>query len=59
MPRHGEQAAIVALDALASRESRMRVLTQENSGGPAAPRNRGIGVAEGEFVCFLDPDDYW
>ena len=38
------------------RDKRIRVLTQENRGaGPA--RNKGIGSAQGEYVCFLDADD--
>jgi glycosyltransferase involved in cell wall biosynthesis len=30
-----------------------------NSGGPARPRNVGISIAAGEFICLLDVDDYW
>ena len=31
----------------------------ENSGGPARPRNVAIGMARGEWISFLDSDDWW
>lgn len=31
----------------------------DNSGGPAKPRNIGIENSVGEWICFLDSDDYW
>lgn len=38
---------------------RIKLLKQKNSGGPASPRNLGIKNSEGEWICFLDSDDYW
>jgi glycosyltransferase involved in cell wall biosynthesis len=36
----------------------IRYVHQLNS-GPAAARNRGVGMAGGEVIAFLDADDYW
>jgi len=38
-------------------DQRVSVIRQANGGLPAA-RNRGLNAATGEFVCFLDSDDY-
>jgi len=37
----------------------IKYIWQENWGGPARPRNNGIQVAAGEWICFLDSDDWW
>lgn len=37
--------------------SNMQVITQENSGSGKA-RNLGINLANGEYLMFIDPDDY-
>jgi glycosyltransferase involved in cell wall biosynthesis len=44
---------------LAQEDPRITVINQPNSGGPAQPRNLGIARSHGEYICFLDPDDYW
>ena len=40
-------------------DPRVRCLSQTNSGGPAAPRNRGILESRGEWIALLDADDFW
>lgn len=46
------------LDRLARTCSRMRVVHQPNSGGAGGPRNTGLDLAGGDYVFFLDSDDY-
>lgn len=35
------------------------VLIEQNNKGVATARNNAIDKATGEFVCFMDPDDYY
>ncbi len=38
-------------------DSRVRVIHQENQGTSGA-RNTGLSIAKGEYICFLDCDDF-
>lgn len=40
------------------RDSRITVINQENSGVSGA-RNHGLKIATGEYLAFIDPDDYY
>ena len=46
------------LAAYAAKDPRMRVITQANQGVFAA-RNHALDEARGEFVVFMDPDDWY
>ncbi|MFI5675260.1 glycosyltransferase family 2 protein [Streptomyces cellulosae] len=46
------------LDALAAENPRVKVIHQEPSGWSGKPRNVGIAASEGEYVMFVDNDDY-
>lgn len=43
-------------DEYAKKDSRIRVVHQENAGLSCA-RNKGVDVARGRFLCFVDSDD--
>lgn len=44
-------------DEYAAKDSRIRVIHQEN-GGLSAARNAGLDIAQGEYVTFVDSDDF-
>ena len=41
----------------ACKDSRVQIISQENK-GPGAARNKGLDVSSGDFLYFIDSDDY-
>ncbi|MBO5176998.1 MAG: glycosyltransferase [Lachnospiraceae bacterium] len=46
------------IEGLMNRDKRFSLVTQQNQGAGAA-RNRGMELAKGEYLLFLDADDYF
>lgn len=44
-------------ESFAKRDNRVRVIAKEN-GGVSSARNKGLAAANGEFVAYVDADDY-
>ena len=45
-------------DQYAEKDNRIRVVHKKN-GGLSSARNAGLDIAKGEYVIFLDSDDFW
>lgn len=50
--------SIEIINELSNKDDRVKVISQRNQ-GVAAARNAGISISKGQYITFLDADDYW
>ena len=47
------------IESYAARDSRIRLFRLGDNSGPGAARNNSLKNAQGQYVAFLDGDDFW
>ena len=48
-----------SVELIKSRKEQNITLLQQENAGPAKARNKGMHVAKGRYMAYLDADDYW
>ncbi len=46
------------LEKYAEKDKRIRIFKQEKNAGQGVARNRALDLAQGEYILFVDPDDW-
>ena len=41
------------------KDKRIKIIDLKENKGVAVARNKGIEISTGDYICFLDSDDYW
>lgn len=54
----GTDNSVQIIEKYTKQDSRIKILHNEKNRGVSYSRNRGIETAKGEFIHFLDPDDW-
>lgn len=54
----GQDNSMQIAEDFAKADSRIKILKHEKNKGLGEARNTGIEQAEGDYICFLDSDDY-
>ncbi|MDD6616206.1 MAG: sugar transferase [Lachnospiraceae bacterium] len=54
-----KDATFSEMQKLAEKDERIRIFQNPCNMGAAATRNRGVALAAGEWIAFLDGDDLW
>ena len=56
---HSTDATYTHVKRYAEKDPRIKAVRMETNGGAAKARNRGIEMAQGRYIAFIDADDLW
>ena len=56
---HSTDATYTHVKRYAEKDPRIKAVRMEANGGAAKARNRGIEMAQGQYIAFIDADDLW
>ena len=48
-----------SVEIIKTRKEKNIILFQQKNAGPSVARNKGVELAHGKYVTFIDADDYW
>ena len=48
-----------SVEIIKARDEENIILYQQQNSGPSVARNKGVELAHGKYVTFIDADDYW
>lgn len=52
-------SSVEILEYFAQKDSRIKILKNDSNKGPGYSRNRGLDIAKGKYISFLDADDWF
>ena len=51
--------SVILIEKLMKKDERIKLIKNELNYGPAKSRNIGLHYSKGEYITFLDSDDFW